>query len=56
MLNLPKKACGYGDLDSGAILYDEITGDPEEAHNLGVTLAERLLSRGAGAILEKIYG
>ncbi len=45
-----------GDLDSGAILYDEITGDPEEAHNLGVTLAERLLSRGAGAILEKIYG
>lgn len=45
-----------GDLETGEILYHEVWGDPANAQDLGVELAENLLSRGAEAILEKIYG
>ncbi|NLD08703.1 MAG: hydroxymethylbilane synthase [Xanthomonadaceae bacterium] len=45
-----------GDLDTGEIIYHELYGAPEDAQNLGVELAENLLSRGADKILEKIYG
>ncbi len=45
-----------GDLDSGEILYHEVIGAPEEAQNIGLELAEILLEKGAGRILDKIYG
>jgi hydroxymethylbilane synthase len=44
------------DVDGSRLIRDAITGPPEEAETLGVALAERLLSRGADAILKEIYG
>ncbi|MGB0450444.1 MAG: hydroxymethylbilane synthase [Porticoccaceae bacterium] len=45
-----------GSVDGSLILEDEITGPRESAEQLGIELAERLLSAGAGAILAEVYG
>ena len=44
------------DLDGGTIFRDTVIGSPENAKELGATLANMLLDAGAGKILEKIYG
>ena len=41
-------------LDGTALLRDAVSGQPDQAAELGVLLAERLLSRGGDAILEKV--
>lgn len=43
-------------VDGKTVIRDQITGTPQEAHSLGVQLAERLLSRGGDKILREIYG
>ncbi|MBW8064558.1 MAG: hydroxymethylbilane synthase [Nitrospira sp.] len=43
-------------VDGVRLLRDRIQGPVSEARELGVQLAERLLSRGADAILAEIYG
>ncbi|RLC26374.1 MAG: hydroxymethylbilane synthase [Deltaproteobacteria bacterium] len=43
------------EIDGSRILRDEITGGTDQAEQLGVTLAERLLHAGAGEILERVY-
>jgi hydroxymethylbilane synthase len=45
-----------GSVDGKRIIKDAIDGDPEKAEKLGVTLAEKLLSRGADVILREVYG
>ncbi|BFM09343.1 hydroxymethylbilane synthase [Halioxenophilus aromaticivorans] len=45
-----------GSPDGSLILRDEIRGPVDQAEQLGVTLAERLLAAGAGEILTKVYG
>jgi hydroxymethylbilane synthase len=45
-----------GSVDGKRIIKDAITGDREQAEKLGVTLAEKLLSRGADVILREVYG
>jgi hydroxymethylbilane synthase len=42
-------------LDGKRIVADEASGPAESAESIGVTLAEKLLARGAGKILEEIY-
>lgn len=44
-----------GDPDGSLLLKDEISGKPEDAEIMGVTLADRLLSAGADKILAKVY-
>lgn len=41
--------------DGNRIVRDSITGSPGEAEAMGVSLAERLLSKGADEILREIY-
>lgn len=41
--------------DGSKVLRDEISGKPEDAEAMGITLAERLLAAGAGAILQAVY-
>jgi hydroxymethylbilane synthase len=36
-------------------LKDEISGSPEDAEVMGITLADRLLEAGADKILAKVY-
>lgn len=43
-------------VDGKTVIRDQITGTRQEAHLLGVQLAERLLSRGGDKILREIYG
>lgn len=43
-------------VDGKTIIRDRIVGKGQEAHALGVQLAERLLARGADKILREIYG
>ncbi|MDH4305732.1 MAG: hydroxymethylbilane synthase, partial [Nitrospira sp.] len=43
-------------VDGKTILRDQIDGTVQQAHVLGVQLAERLLARGADTILREIYG
>ena len=43
-------------VDGRRLVRDSIRGGVEEAHHLGVRLAERLLERGGGEILKEIYG
>lgn len=43
-------------VDGKTILRDQIEGTNQQAHALGVQLAERLLARGADKILREIYG
>ncbi len=45
-----------GSVDGKRIIKDTIEGAPEKAEKLGVTLAEKLLARGADAILREVYG
>lgn len=44
-----------GSLDGKTLITDEITGDIENTENLGTRLAESLLEKGAGEILEEVY-
>jgi len=41
-------------LDGKTLLRDLESGSPEEAQQLGIKLAEKLLARGAGAVLEEV--
>ena len=43
-------------IDGKTILRDQIEGTGQQAHALGVQLAERLLTRGGDKILREIYG
>ena len=43
-------------VDGTTVLRDQIKGSQQEAHKLGVQLAERLLARGGDKILREIYG
>lgn len=45
-----------GSVDGKRIIKDAVDGAPEKAEKLGVTLAEKLLSRGADVILREVYG
>jgi hydroxymethylbilane synthase len=45
-----------GSVDGKRIIKDALEGAPEKAEKLGVTLAEKLLSRGADVILREVYG
>jgi hydroxymethylbilane synthase len=45
-----------GSPDGLEVLRDDVTGSPDHAEALGIQLAERLLSQGAGRILEQVYG
>lgn len=45
-----------GELDGSKVIRDKITGAWNEAENLGISLARRLLASGADKILEWIYG
>jgi len=45
-----------GSVDGKCIVKDSIEGEPDKAEKLGVTLAEKLLSRGADVILREVYG
>lgn len=45
-----------GAIDGSRVIEDEIHGPAEQAEQLGVTLAERLLSAGADKILAEVYG
>jgi hydroxymethylbilane synthase len=42
-------------VDGARLVRNRISGPPEEAEMLGIRLAERLLSAGAGEILKEIY-
>jgi hydroxymethylbilane synthase len=44
-----------GDPDGSLLLKDEISGSPENAEVMGITLADRLLEAGADKILAKVY-
>ncbi|MBI3356563.1 MAG: hydroxymethylbilane synthase, partial [Nitrospirae bacterium] len=43
-------------VDGKTIIRDSVEGKNQEAHALGVELAERLLARGGDKILREIYG
>ena len=45
-----------GSVDGKRIIKDAIDGAPDKAEKLGVTLAEKLLARGADVILREVYG
>ncbi len=45
-----------GKPDGSEMLSGEITGEPEDGVKLGRSLADDLLSRGAGEILKQVYG
>lgn len=45
-----------GSISGDKIIKGHIEGKPEEAENLGIKLAEDLLSRGAKEILDEVYG
>ncbi|MBW2095767.1 MAG: hydroxymethylbilane synthase [Deltaproteobacteria bacterium] len=44
------------ELDGSRLLRDEIRGTKEQAQEMGVSLAERLIAAGAGEILGRVYG
>jgi hydroxymethylbilane synthase len=43
-------------VDGKTIIKDRVQGDSQEAHALGIALAERLLAHGADHVLREIYG
>jgi hydroxymethylbilane synthase len=43
-------------LDGRRLVREELNGPLAEAASLGTTLAERILARGGGAILQEVYG
>ena len=45
-----------GSVDGKRIIKDTIEGEADKAEKLGVTLAEKLLSKGADVILREVYG
>ncbi|GHF88796.1 hydroxymethylbilane synthase [Thalassotalea marina] len=45
-----------GAIDGSKIISDDISGSVNDAENLGVRLAESLLSQGADSILKQVYG
>ncbi len=45
-----------GDPDGSEILADNISGNANEAEKMGIELADKLLSAGAGRILRAVYG
>ncbi len=45
-----------GSVDGKRIIKETIEGEADKAEKLGVTLAEKLLSRGADVILREVYG
>lgn len=45
-----------GSLDGKTLIKESMDGRPEEAESIGTTLAENLLSKGAGEILAEVYG
>ena len=45
-----------GEPDGSHVIRGEIEGDAARAEALGVDLANELLTRGARAILDKVYG
>jgi hydroxymethylbilane synthase len=44
------------EVDGSRVIRDESTGEKDQAEELGITLARRLLASGADKILERIYG
>lgn len=44
-----------GEPNGSRIISDNISGQPDTAEAMGITLAEKLLAAGAGAILEAVY-
>ena len=44
-----------GSTDGKLIIRDEVSGSVDEAENLGIALAEKLLTQGAKAILDEVY-
>jgi hydroxymethylbilane synthase len=44
------------ELDGSKIIRDKITGERNEAEDMGIRLARSLLASGADEILERIYG
>jgi hydroxymethylbilane synthase len=44
------------EIDGTRIIQDQISGDPEDAAQMGKTLAGKLLDKGARKILENVYG
>jgi len=42
------------EIDGSRIIKDQIAGPATDAHHLGITLAEQLISQGAGDILDKL--
>jgi hydroxymethylbilane synthase len=44
------------ELDGSNVIRDKITGERNEAEEIGISLARRLLASGADKILERIYG
>ena len=45
-----------GSLDGKTLVKESMQGKPEEAESIGTSLAEKLLSQGAGEILAEVYG
>ena len=45
-----------GDPEGGTLLTAEVRGPQGNATALGIQVAEALLEKGAGAILQKVYG
>ncbi|MBW2610671.1 MAG: hydroxymethylbilane synthase, partial [Deltaproteobacteria bacterium] len=43
------------EIDGSRILREEIIGTKDQAEEIGITLARRLLDSGADRILERIY-
>ena len=44
------------ELDGSRVLRDQMTGTEDDAEEMGITLARRLLAAGADEILDRIYG
>lgn len=44
-----------GSVDGRVVIMDEIRGSSRDAEEMGVTLAERILSRGGQAVLDEVY-
>ena len=44
-----------GSISGDRIIKDSIEGNPDKAEQLGIKLAEMLISEGAGKILAEVY-
>jgi len=44
-----------GSVDGLILLSSQVSGQPEHAEQLGIELAENLLSQGAGELLKALY-